>query len=271
MAIQRNGVMLRMSTTYRRHRSGKPVLICRHANVRFFKRHSSRVYLRYKMKVFLCLVGLTFILTANSANRPVFSGSIAPQNLSISAALSIHASGTTNVAEEHNPNPDIDFLATVRRGIEIGRNIPPSSHFPAVVIGQWYENLGPRVFSRYPQLQLLFQAPGHSWSDRFEIQVQSQVYPTWGRPRPSELLNFPYKLWNWTDFNIGMDLPEAWQRVQAAGWESPLNKFQVEKGDQSEGSWEDNDYYVFFGSTQESQYEWVSIDTVSRQVSFHDL
>ena len=223
------------------------------------------------MKTFLCLVGLTFILTANSANRPVFSGSIAPQNLSRSAALSISASGSTNVADEFHPNPDIDFLATVRHGIEIGRNIPPSSHYPAIVIGQWYENLEPRVFSRYPQLQLLFQAPGHNWSDRFEIQVQSQSYPTWGRPGPSELLNFPYKLWSWTNFNIDMDLPEAWQKVQAAGWEQPLNRFQVERGEQSGEAEEDNDYYVFWGATQESQYEWVSIDTVTGDVSFHDI
>ena len=223
------------------------------------------------MKFFLCLVDLTFILTANSANRPVFSGSIATQNLSRSAALSISASGTTNIAEELNPNPDIDFLATVRHGIEIGRNIPRSSHYPAIVIGRWYENLGPRVFSRYPQLKLLFQAPGQNWSDRFEIQIQSQSYPTWGPPGPSELLDFPYKLWNWENFNIDMDLPEAWQRVQAAGWESPLNKFQVEKGERSAEAWEDHDYYMFWGSTQESQHEWVTIDTVTGAVTFHDL
>ena len=262
---------LRISTTYRRHRSGNPVQICRHANVHFFKRRSCRVHLRYKMKIFLCFVGLTFILTANAANRPVFSGSIAPQNLSRSASLSIPASGTTIVADDHNPNPDINFLATVRQGIEIGRNMHPSSHYPALVIGQWYKNLGPRIFFRYPQLQLLFQAPGTNWINRFEIQVQSQSYPTWGPPGPSELLVFPYKLWNWTNFNINMDLPEAWQRAQAAGWEPPLNRFQVERMEQSGEAWEHNDYYVFWGSTEESRYQWVTVDTVTGEVSFHNV
>lgn len=223
------------------------------------------------MKIFLCLVSLTFILTANAAKLPVFFNSIVPQNPSVSAALSIPASKIVNVTEQQNPNPDIDFLATVRHGLGIGRNIPPSSHYPAIIIGQWYENRGPRIFGRYPQLRLLFQAPGHDWTDRFEIKVQSQSYPIWGPPGPSELLNFPYKLWNWTNFNIDMDLPEAWGRVQAAGWQRPLNRFQVEKGERSGEAHEDNDYYVFWGSTQESQYEWVSIDTVTGDVSFHDL
>ena len=223
------------------------------------------------MDIFLCLVGLTFNLTTNAANIPVFSNFIAPQNASRSAALSVPAFEPTKVAEDAQPNPDINFLATVRHGIEIGSNVAPSSHYPAVIIGQWYENLGPKVFSRYPQLQLLFQAPGQDWTDRFEIQIQRQSYPTWGRPGPSEILEYPYKLWNWTDFIIDMDLPEAWQRVQAAGWQPPLNKFQVEKGDESEEAGEDHDYYVFWGSTQESRYEWASIDTVTGRVSFYDL
>ena len=270
MTFQRNCINLRISTTYRRHQSGEPVLICRHANVRFSKRYSCCVCHRYKMEIFLCLVGLIFILTVNAANLPVFPSYIAPQNPSRSAALSIPASETTDVAEDLDPNPNIDFLATVRNGIETGRNIPPSSHYLALVIGQWYEDIGPRVFFRYPQLRLLFQAPGQNWSDRFEIQVQRQSYPTWGRPQPSELLEFPYKLWNWTNFNIVMDLPEAWQRVQAAGWTAPLNKFQVEKGERS-GTQGYNDCYFFWGSTRESHYEWVSIDTVTGQVWFHDI
>ncbi len=225
------------------------------------------------MEISLCLVGLSFILTANAANRPVFSNSIAPQNLFRSTTLSSPISATTNIAEDLSPNPDIDFLATVGEGIEIGKNVFPSSHYPALIIGQWYENPGPKVFPRYPQLQLLFQAPGQNWSDRFEIKVQSQSYPTWGPPGPSQHFEFPFKLWNWTNFDIVMDLPEAWQRVQAAGWELPLNRFLVEKGT-LEPSGEDSDtydYYVFWGSTAESQYEWARIDTVTRQVSFHDV
>lgn len=225
------------------------------------------------MEIFLCLIGLTFILTANAANRPVFPTSIAPQDLFRSTTLSTPTSATTNVAEGNSPNPDINFLATVREGIEIGRNMFPSSHYPALIIGQWYENPGPREFPRYPQLQLLFQAPGQNWSDRFEIKVQSQSYPTWGPPGPSQHFEFPYKLWNWTDFTINMDLPEAWERVQAAGWEQSLNRFLVEKGTlESSGENRDTyDYYVFWGATAESQYEWASVDTVTGQVSFHDV
>ena len=223
------------------------------------------------MEILLCFVGLTFILTANAANLPVFPSSIAPQNPSRSTALSIPASETINLAEDETPDPDIDFLATVRNGIEIGSNISPSSHYPALIGGMWYEHLGPRSFSRYPELRLLFQAEGENLTDRFELQVQSQSYPTWGGPEPSELFPFSYKLWNWTDFNIEMDLPEAWQRVQHAGWQPPLNRFDVEKGDQSGEAWEDHDYYVFWGSTEETQYDWVSIDAVTGRVSFHPI
>ena len=225
------------------------------------------------MEIFLCLIGLTFISTANAANRPVFSNSVAPQNLFKPATFSAPASATTDFAEDARPNPEIHFLATVREGIEIGKNIFPSSHYPALIIGQWYENPGPKVFSRYPQLQLLFQAPGQNWSDRFEVIVQSQSYPTWGSPGPSQVFEFPYKLWNWTNFDVVMDLPEAWQRVQAAGWDQPLNRFEVEKGnlESSGANWEIHDYYVFWGTTLEFQYEWASIDTVTGQVSFHDV
>ncbi len=225
------------------------------------------------MELFLCLVRLTFILTANAANRPVVSNFAAPQNLIKSATLSAPASAITNFAEDASPDPDIRFLATVREGIEIGQNIFPSSHYPALITGQWYENPGPKAFSRYPQLQLLFQAPGQNWSDRFEIKVQSQSYPSWGGPAPSPVFEFPYRLWNWTNFNIVMDLPEAWERVQAAGWEQPLNRFLVEKGNlESSGeNWDTNDYYAFWGTTPQSHYEWASIDTVTGQVSFHDV
>ena len=225
------------------------------------------------MEMFLCFVGLTFILTTNAANPTVFSISVAPQNLFNSATLSTPASATTNVAEDRSPNPDINFLATVREGIEIGKTVFPSSHYPALIVGQWYESPGPKEFSRYPQLQLLFQAPGQNRSDRFEIKVQSQSYPTWGPPGPSQLPEFPFKLWNWVDFDIIMDLPEAWQRVQAAGWEQPLNRFSVEKGTlgPSGENRDTYDYYVFWGSTVEAFYEWAIIDTVTRQVSFHEI
>lgn len=225
------------------------------------------------MEILWCLVGLIFILTAKAANRPVFSISLAPQNLFNSATLSAPASATTDVTEDDSPDPEINFLTTVKEGIEIGRNIFPSSHYPALIIGQWYENPGPKGFSRYPQLQLLFQAPGQNWSDRFEIKVQSQSYPIWGPPGPSQHFEFPFKLWNWTNFDIVMDLPEAWQRVQAAGWEQPLNRFLVEKGtlESSRENRDTYDYYVFWGSTPEAQYEWARIDTVTGQVSFHDV
>lgn len=96
------------------------------------------------------------------------------------------------------------------------------------------------------------------------------MYPTWGPPGPSRLFEFPYKLWNWENFDIIMDLPYAWQRVQEAGWVQPLNKFQVEK---ETLEWEDRntyDYYVFWGSTLETYHKWATIDTVTRQVSFHE-
>ena len=225
------------------------------------------------MEMFLCFVGLTFIINANAANRLGFPISIAPQDLFNSATLSTPASATTHVAEDNSPNPDIDFLAAVREGVEIGRKVFPSSHYPALIVGQWYENPGPKEFSRYPQLHLLFQAPGQNWSDRFAIKVQSQSYPTWGPPGPSQLFEFPYSLWNWTDFDIMMDLPEAWQRVQAAGWKQPLNRFLLEKGtlEPSGENMDTYDYYVFWASEAGAYYEWASIDTVTGQVSFHDV
>ena len=221
------------------------------------------------MEIFLWLVSLTFILTANAANLPVFPSSIAPHNPSRSTALSTPISETINLAEEWNPDPNINFLATVRNGIEIGSNIYPSSHYPALIAGKWYENLGPKNFSYYPELRLLFQAEGENLTDRFELQVQSQSYPIWGGPEPSDIFPSSYRLWNWTDFNIDMDLPEAWQRVQGAGWQPPLNSFHVEKGGQSGEAWENHDYYVFWGSTEATQYDWVTIDTVTGWISFY--
>lgn len=43
MTFQRNCVMLRISAIYRRPQSGIAVLLCRHASVRFHKRHSPRL------------------------------------------------------------------------------------------------------------------------------------------------------------------------------------------------------------------------------------
>ena len=224
------------------------------------------------MEMFLCFVGLTLIFTANAASRPLFTISVAPQNLSNSATLSTPASDITGVAEYFSPNPDINFLATVREGIEIGRGVYPSSHYPAVIVGQWYENPGPTEIPRYPQLHLLFQAPGQNWSDRFEIQVHSQSYPRWGAPGPSRLFEAPYKLWDWGKFDITMDLPEAWQRVQEAGWEYPLNRFLVERGTLEPWEYRNTDgYYLFWGSTAETYDKVASIDTLTRKVSFHDV
>ena len=130
----------------------------------------------------------------------------------------------TRLAELTTPHsPDINFINTVVLGNRVAqRRITPEAR-PVMIVGSWLAQYQ-RDFPRCPSLRMYFTTPTRN----FTLRTEAPTYGIWGSPvdwpagvvtptRPFELI-FLY-----------MDLPEAWRRVQAAGWNHPLNRFQVSR------------------------------------------
>ena len=120
----------------------------------------------------------------------------------------------------HDPN--INFIDTAAAGYANARRVSCDAR-PVKVVGYW--PFRQQDSPRYPNLRLYVTAPTRN----FSLKSAAPTYGLWGPPEdwPTEQHGLS-RSWDW--IFLSMDLPEAWQIVQEAGWDRPLDCFAVNRG-----------------------------------------
>ena len=222
------------------------------------------------MATLLCLViVLTSILNAYGATVPSSSHIIIPPQNDLECTTltttTPEAAAAANAANISSPDPDINFLATVKAGIELGKAIENNS-YPAIIIGEWYHRPRPQNLTRYPTLTMLFVQSIPLLFNRFQIRTNATTYPNWSLPEDpgfAKSEKFAY----WKSFNITMDLPEAWQRAYKAGWRHPLNQFGLIRGDPHAFGRDIPPYDSYFFVPPEDELDPIGVNAVTGEVT----
>ena len=222
------------------------------------------------MATLSCLIiVLTLILNVYGATVPSSLNIIVPQQNDLESttltATTPEAAAAAIAANISSPDPDINFLATVKAGIEIGKAIKNDS-YPAIIIGEWYHRPRPQNLTRYPTLKMLFVQSIPLVFNRFQIRTNATTYPDWSLPETpgfAKREKFAY----WRSFNITMDLPEAWQRAYKAGWRHPLNQFGLVKGDPHAFGRDIPPYDSYFFVPNDDESDPIGVNAVTGEVT----
>ncbi len=152
------------------------------------------------------------------------------------------------------PSPDINFLSNATAGMKKALSFHPGA-LPLYVGVQW------EAFVQYPNMEIAFTAGGET----FMIRMDYTRYGTWDIPRLFTPIGEPDTPFEWSA--LTMDLPEAWERVQEAGWDKPLRDLDV--GYEKQGEPPEADiWYRFYGAYPGQA---ASVGVASKKVVFNDL
>ena len=186
-------------------------------------------------------------------------------NLQRSQTTTPETAAAANATNTSSPDPDINFLAKVKAGIDLERSVRNGPH-PAIIIGEWYHKPRRQNLTRYPTLKLLFLSDIPLPFNRFQIRTNATTYPNWSPPENSQF-GTSEKFAVCRSFNITMDLPEAWQRACKGGWRHPLNQFGLVKGKPHAFGTDIPPYDSYFFIPPEDKFDPIGVNAVTGEVT----
>ena len=111
-------------------------------------------------------------------------------------------------------SPDVNFLSNTTAGMNKVLSFLPGA-LPKFVRLVW------EASNQFPSIDMFFIVG----DEPFSLTMESAQYGIWDNPSPYGPGYLPGTPFDWS--GLTMDLPEAWARVQYAGWDGPLGALDV--------------------------------------------